>query len=155
MIQKKKFSDAIAANISVVGGLLPRANSMTDGLMTKSIYKKSCALIVNANKKLKISKRSAYVEYIFELVGRSTYEDFIHLIIKHANKKITIEKGIYNVAADDRIGYKFYTDDTYLYILSGSNACSIRLVETTSDESIIYETMSDTNVSGLTQIIIQ
>lgn len=89
------------------------------------------------------------------MVGRSTYEDFIHLIIKHANKNITIEKGIYNKATDDRIGYKFYTDDTYLYILSGSNACSIRLVGTTSEESLSFEMMSDTNVSGLTQIIIQ
>ena len=138
-----------------MGGLLPEANIMTDGLMTKSIYKKSCVQIVAHNKKLKISKRNNYVEYILELVGRSTYEDFIHLIIKHANKNITIEKGIYNKAADDRIGYKFYTDDTYLYILTGSNACSIRLVGTTSEESLIYETMSDTDVSGLTQIIIQ
>ena len=138
-----------------MGGLLPRANSTTDGLMTKLVYKKSCTQIVNANMKVKISKRSAYVEYIFELIGRSTYEEFVHLIIRHANKNITIEKGIYNTSPDDRIGYKFYTDDTYLYILSGSNACSIRLVGTTSDEIIIYETMSDTNVSGLTQIIIQ
>lgn len=34
MIQKKKFSDAIAANISVVGGLLPDATILRSGLMT-------------------------------------------------------------------------------------------------------------------------
>lgn len=36
MIQKKKFSDAIAANISVVGGLLPKVSNEIDGLMPSS-----------------------------------------------------------------------------------------------------------------------
>ena len=37
MIQKKKFSDAIAANISVVGGLLPVADASKNGLMPKKM----------------------------------------------------------------------------------------------------------------------
>ena len=40
MIQKKKFSDAIAANISVVGGLLPVATTKRDGLMSKVSYQR-------------------------------------------------------------------------------------------------------------------
>ena len=35
MIQKKKFSDAIAANISVVGGLLPVESTDYNGLADK------------------------------------------------------------------------------------------------------------------------
>lgn len=35
MIQKKKFSDAIAANISVVGGLLPRQTSFITDILNK------------------------------------------------------------------------------------------------------------------------
>ena len=38
MIQKKKFSDAIAANISVVGGLLPVANENNNGLAIKGSF---------------------------------------------------------------------------------------------------------------------
>ena len=38
MIQKKKFSDAIAANISVVGGLIGNATKDKDGLMPKSAF---------------------------------------------------------------------------------------------------------------------
>ena len=37
MIQKKKFSDAIAANISVVGGLIGTATKEKDGLMSKKM----------------------------------------------------------------------------------------------------------------------
>ena len=40
MIQKKKFSDAIAANISVVGGLIGTANNNKNGLMSKDDYNK-------------------------------------------------------------------------------------------------------------------
>lgn len=36
MIQKKKFSDAIAANISVVGGLIGNATTDKDGLMSRN-----------------------------------------------------------------------------------------------------------------------
>lgn len=38
MIQKKKFSDAIAANISVVGGLLPTVSQIKNGLMPYTLY---------------------------------------------------------------------------------------------------------------------
>ena len=40
MIQKKKFSDAIAANISVVGGLIGVATTEKDGLMSKKSYQR-------------------------------------------------------------------------------------------------------------------
>lgn len=38
MIQKKKFSDAIAANISVVGGLIGTATDSKNGLMPAKMY---------------------------------------------------------------------------------------------------------------------
>lgn len=50
MIQKKKFSDAIAANISVVGELLPVANQNQNGLLPKKHFIFSCSSSNNVAK---------------------------------------------------------------------------------------------------------
>ena len=67
MIQKKKFSDAIAANISVVGGLLPDASLSNRGLIPAGRIQYSFSLVgsdVNNIVKIKIPKSSSPVSII-------------------------------------------------------------------------------------------
>lgn len=89
-----------------------------------------------------------------EFVGRSVFEEFVHLIIKHTNQQVNIEKGAYNNAPDERIEYKFYYDSSSVYIITPSNNSTIRLVGTTNKDNIKYEEMSDMSIDGLTPIIL-
>lgn len=140
---------------TVVGGLLPIANLTQSGLMSSNVLKYSTAYVIDASKKFKIAKRSAYVESVFEIIGRSTFEEFVHLIVKHYNKNVTIVKGVYNNAPDERNEYKFYMDDASFYIITPSaNSCSIRVLGATSNNHISYEVMSDTSITGLTPLSI-
>ena len=54
MIQKKKFSDAIAANISVVGGLIGTATPEKNGLQDKNFAPKGFSYLDIYNKTLRI-----------------------------------------------------------------------------------------------------
>ena len=137
-----------------VGELLPVASPSQKGLMSANIYKTSTAHTLPPNKKVRIISRDKYVETILEFVGRSVFEEFVHLIIKHANQQVNIEKGTYNNAPDERIEYKFYYDSSSVYIITPSNKSTIRLVGTTNKDNIKYEEMSDMNIDGLTPIIL-
>lgn len=139
---------------SVVGELLPVASPSQKGLMSANIYKTSTAHTLPPNKKVRIISRDKYVETILEFVGRSVFEEFVHLIIKHANQQVNIEKGAYNNAPDERIEYKFYYDSSSVYIITPSNNSTIRLVGTTNKDNIKYEEMSDMSIDGLTPIIL-
>lgn len=135
------------------GELLPVASPSQKGLMSANIYKTSTAHTLPPNKKVRIISRDKYVETILEFVGRSVFEEFVHLIIKHANQQVNIEKGAYNNAPDERIEYKFYYDSSSVYIITPSNNSTIRLVGTTNKDNIKYEEMSDMSIDGLTPII--
>lgn len=62
MIQKKKFSDAIAANISVLEGLIGVATSDNDGLLDKNLRN---------NINISIGNSGSSTNKIFELTGFS------------------------------------------------------------------------------------
>ena len=82
-------------------------------------------------------------------------DELVHLVVKHCNKNVKIWKGAFNNAPDERNGLKFYTDDTSFYVVAPSNnACSIRILGTTSNDHISYEVMPDSDISGLTPVII-
>lgn len=69
MIQKKKFSDAIAANISVVGGLIGVANTKKNGLLPS--YR---SLTTDTNfTKMKIATINKGGVAIFKLCSLNTY----------------------------------------------------------------------------------
>lgn len=137
-----------------VGGLLPAASVSKNGLMTSGIYKLSALHFVTQNKKMKLFKLTSYAEAIFEIIGRSSYEEFVHLIVTHANKNITIKKGIYNTSPDERISYKFYKDDTYLYVINNLDSFTVRTLGTTDINMLAFETNDDSSTSGLTSVSI-
>ena len=70
MIQKKKFSDAIAANISVVGGLLPNASLSNRGLIPAGRIQYSFNLVGSDGNnivKIKIPKSNFSVSILMSL----------------------------------------------------------------------------------------
>ena len=81
MIQKKKFSDAIAANISVVGGLIGNATFNKDGLMPSGQYIEDTQV---SNKKYIILHKSIYqwsLDRFFFSIGNGSAESLIYITI--------------------------------------------------------------------------
>lgn len=69
MIQKKKFSDAIAANISVVGGLIPTASVTNKGLQSAGNVKKQGRKISSTgNKVYKITSANNHFTHYSSLL---------------------------------------------------------------------------------------
>ena len=69
MIQKKKFSDAIAANISVVGGLLPVANNTKNGLAIKGTMNMDISLNSSTERRFKPNYGLIFVGSVYYAVG--------------------------------------------------------------------------------------
>ena len=108
MIQKKKFSDAIAANISVVGELLPEVTITQKGVVSAGFI----GGVSNAGtyKNLKL----------FRGLLTNQYASLLKIYHSNTNRVFLIEcnNGSFYVKniSGTTFGYKFYTKNNFLYV---------------------------------------
>ena len=160
MIQKKKFSDAIAANISVVGELLPIVSPENNGLANKKyshFYKNSD----NSSLLIKICKisKGGFSGRISLLFGRSEEAQTNSLFNIYVNSWSTKEyEATINIIREhgSHSNIKFYKDATNLYAYCGDtyHFFSIHVEEMLMGEPD-FTVVPDYDISNFTEILIQ
>lgn len=151
MIQKKKFSDAIAANISVVGGLLPVVDGTIKGLSQYQKY-----FYLDANKTFKIRYPNASdvfkpVLYKFILLQNGT-GCYINAILDGYKNGIKTAKTLIGYNSFITLYYKLSSDNVYEYLCTtSSNGGALLAIDTYSNNIEIKETSESPEV-GWTKI---